>query len=234
VNRDIVRPSVTGTWTNEQLAAPDRRIRAVATVALIGARSGGDRRRSRPVDGAGSRSFLCAEGDGNHDCGRRRWFVWTIDNGSRHPAPGRYAPGPARAHPDDTVWRRIFAYQFTDTDVAGHSMGNLILATLTDLLGDFEKALLASGYLLGARGRIVPVASQSLQLSARIDHEIVNGQVAVAQHRGEVQELILEPNVTANPVATEAISQADQIVFGPGSVHVCSFMFGGGRHVRSD
>ena len=104
------------------------------------------------------------------------------------PPPGDMRRGLLALSPDDTVWRRIFDYRFSDTDVAGHSMGNLILATLTDLLdGDFERALLASGNLLGARGRILPVASQSLQLSARIDHEIVTGQVAVAQHRGEVQ-----------------------------------------------
>ena len=99
------------------------------------------------------------------------------------PPPGDMRRGLLALSPDDTVWRRLFEYRFTDTDVAGHSMGNLILAALTELMGDFEEALLASGYLLGARGRIVPVACQSLQLSARIDHEIVSGQVAVAQHR---------------------------------------------------
>ena len=134
------------------------------------------------------------------------------------PPPGDMRRGLLALSPDDTVWRRLFEYRFTDTDVAGHSMGNLILAALTELMGDFEEALLASGYLLGARGRIVPVACQSLQLSARIDHEIVSGQVAVAQHRGEVQELILEPNVAANPVVIQAIAMADQIVLGPGSL----------------
>ena len=136
------------------------------------------------------------------------------------PPPGDMRRGLLALSPDDTVWRRIFDYRFSDTDVAGHSMGNLILATLTDLLdGDFERALLTSGNLLGARGRILPVAAQSLQLSARIDHEIVIGQVAVAQHRGEVQELILQPTVVANPAALDAISQADQILLGPGSLY---------------
>ena len=98
-------------------------------------------------------------------------------------------------------------------------MGNLILATLTDLLGDFEKALLAAGYLMGARGRIVPVATQSLALSALIDGEVVGGQVAVAEHRGAVDELILAPADTpANPTVLEAIAMADQIVLGPGSL----------------
>ena len=134
------------------------------------------------------------------------------------PPPGDMRRGLLALSPDDTVWRQLFEYRFTNTDVAGHSMGNLILAALTDLLGDFEKALLASGYLLGAQGRIVPVACQSLRLSARIDQEIVSGQVAVARHRGRVEKLILEPQVMANPVVVEAIALADQIVLGPGSL----------------
>ena len=135
------------------------------------------------------------------------------------PPPGDMRRGLLALSPDDTVWRRIFEYRFEDTDVAGHSMGNLILATLTDLLGDFEKALLAAGYLLGARGRIIPVATQSLRLSARIDGEIVRGQVSVAEHRGEIQELILEPETPANPVVIESIAMADQVVLGPGSLY---------------
>lgn len=135
------------------------------------------------------------------------------------PPPGDMRRGLLALSPDDTVFRRLFEYRFTDTDVAGHSMGNLILAAMTELLGDFEKALLACGYLMGARGRIIPVASQSLELSARIDHELVNGQVAVAQHRGTVQELIVEPrDAPANPAVLEAIEMADQIVLGPGSL----------------
>ncbi len=134
------------------------------------------------------------------------------------PPPGDMRRGLVALSPHDTVWRRLFEYRFKDTDVAGHSMGNLILATLTDLLGDFESALLASAHLLGARGRILPVASQSLCMSARIDGEIVNGQVAVAQHRGGVQELILDPPGPANPAVTGAMAMADQIVLGPGSL----------------
>ena len=135
------------------------------------------------------------------------------------PPPGDMRRGLLALSPDDTVFRRLFEYRFTDADVAGHSMGNLVLAALTDLLGDFEKALLASGYLMGARGRIVPVAGQSLQLSADIDGAHVSGQVAVAQHRGTVERLTLTPEGTpANPAVIEAISTADQIVLGPGSL----------------
>ena len=135
------------------------------------------------------------------------------------PPPGDMRRGLLALSPDDTVFRRLFEYRFTDTDVAGHSLGNLMLATLTDLMGDFEEALLACGYLMGARGRIIPAAKQSLQLSARIDHELVHGQVAVSQHRGEVQELILTPSdVPANPSVLEALETAEQIVLGPGSL----------------
>ena len=134
------------------------------------------------------------------------------------PPPGDMRRGLVALSPDDTVWRRLFEYRFTDTDVAGHSLGNLILAALTDLSGDFQSALQASEFLLGARGRVVPVADQSLRLSARIDNEIVSGQAAITRHRGRIDELILEPDVGANPAVLEAVETADQVLLGPGSL----------------
>ncbi len=133
--------------------------------------------------------------------------------------PGDMRRGLLALSPDDTVWRRLFDYRFDDTDVAGHSLGNLILAALTDELGDFEQALLAAAYLLGARGRIIPVARESLRLRARIEGELVAGQVAIGRRRGRVEELILEPRPAANPLVLEAIGLADQIVLGPGSLY---------------
>ena len=132
--------------------------------------------------------------------------------------PGDMRKGLLALSPDDTVWRRLFEHRFSDTDVAGHSLGNLILAALTDELGDFERALLAAAHLLGARGRILPVALESLRIRAVINDELVSGQVLVGRHRGRVQQLILEPEPTANPMVIEAIESADQIVIGPGSL----------------
>ena len=121
--------------------------------------------------------------------------------------------------PDDGVLQRVFAYRFTDTDVAGHSTGNLMLAALHQLTGDFETALNLAAEMLGAQGRIIPAARRSLHLTAVIDGTRVEGQAAVARHHGTVERLDLAPPAKANPHAIEAIEAADQIILGPGSLY---------------
>jgi uncharacterized cofD-like protein len=132
--------------------------------------------------------------------------------------PGDMRRGLLALSPEETVIRKLFSYRFTDTDVAGHSLGNLMLAALTDLLGDFEAALLTAGSLLGARGRILPVCRDSLELAALIDGNIIEGQAAITATRGELSQLVLRPPRRVNPDVALAIAQADQIVLGPGSL----------------
>ena len=121
--------------------------------------------------------------------------------------------------PDDTALQRMFDYRFTHTDVAGHSTGNLMLAALHQLTGDFEQALDIAADLLGAVGRIVPVASKSLHLQATIDGDLVDGQAAIARSHGTIESLKLIPPMGANERAIHAIADADQIILGPGSLY---------------
>lgn len=132
--------------------------------------------------------------------------------------PGDMRRGLLALSPEDSVLRRLFSYRFTDTDVAGHSLGNLMLAALTDLLGDFESALLSAGSLLGARGRILPVCRESLELAALVEGTVVEGQAAITATRGEISQLVLRPPRRVNPDVVAAIAEADQIVLGPGSL----------------
>ena len=122
--------------------------------------------------------------------------------------------------PDDSVWRRLFEYRFEDADVSGHSLGNLILASLADLEGDFEAALRASERLLGSIGAVIPASPQRLRLEGVVDGRRCAGQVAVATAAGTIERLWLEPrSAVASPHAVEAIAAADQIVLGPGSLY---------------
>lgn len=121
---------------------------------------------------------------------------------------------------EDSVWRRLFEYRFEGADVRGHSLGNLIIASLTAIEGDFEAALRAAEQLLGAAGSVIPVSPQRLTLEAVIDGELVCGQVAIALHRGKVEELRVRPSTArAAPSAVAAIEAADQIILGPGSLY---------------
>lgn len=136
------------------------------------------------------------------------------------PPPGDIRKCLLALSPEPTVFRELFGYRFESTDVAGHSLGNLMLAALTRLLGDdFEAAVRVAAGMLGTVGLVLPVARKSLHLQAVIDGALVDGQAAITKSRGNLSELRLVPaDEPANPHAIEAVLSADQILIGPGSL----------------
>jgi uncharacterized cofD-like protein len=122
--------------------------------------------------------------------------------------------------PEPSLFSELFAYRFTAGDIEDHSLGNLLLAALSDLLGDFTVAVDAAGEMLGALGRVVPAAPIPARLVATIRGERVEGQVAIMRSRGGVEAMeVGPPGIVASPAALEAIAGADQIVIGPGSLY---------------
>ena len=139
--------------------------------------------------------------------------------GLQIPPPGDLRMALLALSPTPTLWRDLLDYRFSAADVSGHSLGNLIIAALTEMSGDFEDALNTVGRLLGARGAVVPAADQPLQLEATIDGAVVSGQAAVGAARGRMDELrVLPADAKAPSAAIRAIAQADQVVIGPGSL----------------
>lgn len=135
------------------------------------------------------------------------------------PPPGDIRRALLALSPEPSLWRDVVAYRFREGDVAGHSLGNLLIAALTELDGGFTEALGRLGGALGARGRVVPAAQAPLVLEADIDGGVVRGQVAIARSRGAIDGLRVDPADTpASPEALAAIADADQIVLGPGSL----------------
>jgi uncharacterized cofD-like protein len=132
--------------------------------------------------------------------------------------------------PEPTIWSELFSYRFGDDDgidpadmsprdIEGHSLGNLILAALADLHGDFALAVRLAGDLLGSLGVVVPAADRPIHLSAECDEGLIDGQVAVARTRSRIRRLVLGPDeIAAHPSAVDAIGNADQIILGPGSL----------------
>lgn len=156
-------------------------------------------------------------------------IVTVADDGgsSGRLAPGLEIPPPGDIRkclialtPEDSVWRRLFEYRFDGADVSGHSLGNLIIASLADLEGDFRAALRAAEKLLGAVGSVIPASPQRLHIEAVVDGKPIDGQVELALSRGHVQEMRLTPyEAQASSEALDAIALADQIVVGPGSLY---------------
>lgn len=114
-----------------------------------------------------------------------------------------------------------FERRFSEGELAGHALGNLILAGLIGTLGDLEAAVDEAGRLLGARGRVLPATSDRVALRSIGEHGEVTGQVAVGSasriERVELVELS-GSKATAPRSVLEAIAAADQIAIGPGSL----------------
>ena len=109
-----------------------------------------------------------------------------------------------------------------DSELSGHSMGNLFLAALQEKYGRFQEALDAAAVLLRASGRVVPVSNRSdLVLMARTSSgALVRGESAVGLAQEPIRRVWLEPDgARANEAALSAIQQADLIVIGPGSLY---------------
>ena len=133
------------------------------------------------------------------------------------------APGDIRnclvalATDDETA--ELFQHRFQAGELTGHAVGNLIIAALTEMTGDFAEAVAEAGTRLGAVGTVHPATSALVDLRARVNGEVVRGQVAVAQTTAPIQAVYLEPaEPPANPRAVDAIMSADQVILGPGSL----------------
>lgn len=110
--------------------------------------------------------------------------------------------------------------------MAGHAVGNLIIAGLTEMTGSIQGALDTVGHWVDASGRVLPVALEPLEIEAEVsglddDPRVlrsVRGQVAVATTPGSVRRVRLHPgSPAANPAAVDAIMNADVVTIGPGS-----------------
>lgn len=111
-----------------------------------------------------------------------------------------------------------FEYRFTDEELNGHALGNLVLAGLIDGSGDPIVALDEACRLLGVRGRVLPATTDLVVLKAESDGGQVAGQVAVGATDNIRTVSLVPADPEAPPAAIAAIEGADQIVLGPGSL----------------
>ena len=128
-------------------------------------------------------------------------------------------------------WRQVFAHRFGGTGaLAGHAVGNLVMAGLLEVLGDPVAMLDEACRLLGVSGRVLPMTTQPLDIEADVagldgaaaDHpeplRRIRGQVAVATTPGRVLRVRLRPErPQACDEALHAVGAADLVVLGPGS-----------------
>jgi uncharacterized cofD-like protein len=122
---------------------------------------------------------------------------------------------------DEHLLSRLFQYRFSQGKLDGHSFGNLFLAALTGITGDFAQAVHTSSQILATRGRIYPCTTANATLSARMDDgSIVHGETNITASNRSITELMLTPaDALPLPETLDAIASADLITIGPGSLY---------------
>ena len=123
---------------------------------------------------------------------------------------------------DSNLLSRLFRYRFRGQgELGGHSFGNLFLAALTEVTGDFTEAVRLSSEVLASKGHIYPATISDVHLVAELeDGSVVRGETQISASRAPIRGLRLEPEECLPlPEALKAIRAADVITLGPGSLY---------------
>lgn len=125
----------------------------------------------------------------------------------------------------EPMMEKLFNYRFSNESYEGQSFGNLFLAAMTDILGNFEEAVHHVSEVLNITGKVLPVTGENVQLCADLhDGTTVKGETQIVyqckEHNLKIKEVYLEPSRPAPLMeAIEAIMAADLIILGPGSLY---------------
>ncbi|HTW83664.1 MAG TPA: gluconeogenesis factor YvcK family protein [Candidatus Sulfotelmatobacter sp.] len=123
---------------------------------------------------------------------------------------------------DEALVTELFRYRFAEGEgLSGHSFGNLFLAAMTGITGNFDEAIKVSSRVLNVKGRVLPSTLAAARLCAQLDDgTIVEGESQISSAGGSIARVFLDPPF-AKPLedVVSAIREADAIVLGPGSLY---------------
>lgn len=138
------------------------------------------------------------------------------------PPPGDIRNVLAALADAEPLLAEVLQYRFRNgAGLVGHSLGNLMLAAMTDITGDFVSGVKMLSQVLAVRGKVLPAANRAIVLKAEMmDGTIVTGESMIPKANGAIKRVFLEPqDIEPLPEAVEAIEQADAILIGPGSLY---------------
>jgi uncharacterized cofD-like protein len=122
---------------------------------------------------------------------------------------------------DEALLSRLFRYRFArGRGLKGHSFGNLFLAALTNITGDFARAVAVSSEVLAIKGRIYPATAANVTLEADLeDGSTVLGETRISRSRSRIRRIrVSPPQCVPLEETLNAIAEADAITLGPGSL----------------
>ena len=122
----------------------------------------------------------------------------------------------------ESLLSRLFQYRFGEGgEIEGHSFGNLFIAAMTGVIGDFGSAVREASNILAIKGHVIPVTNENVQLVAQFDDgSEITGETAICEARKRIFKMDLSPAAPrANQEALSAIDDANMVVMGPGSLY---------------
>lgn len=138
------------------------------------------------------------------------------------PPPGDIRNVLAALSDVEPLIEEMFQHRFnTSNELSGHSLGNLILAAMTSITGNFVHAIQEMSKVLNVNGKVLPAACESVVLHAEMeDGTVVSGESKIPYSGKKIKRVYLTPE-TARPLpeTIHAIRQADLIIIGPGSLY---------------
>ncbi|MDO8602242.1 MAG: YvcK family protein [Candidatus Omnitrophota bacterium] len=122
----------------------------------------------------------------------------------------------------EPLMRELFQFRFgNESELSGHSFGNLFITAMCKVTGDFEKAIKESSKVLAIRGRVIPSTFEKVKLVAEYRNgQTTVGETKIVKQNEPIKRVYLDPsNCKASKESFEAIADADIIVLGPGSLY---------------
>ena len=126
---------------------------------------------------------------------------------------------------DTEVVRRLFEYRFKEgRSIAGHTVGNLLLTALSDIMGDFERGIEELSDMFNVHGKVIPVTLDNVHLGVTLengDRIVGETDIDIPKHNANIpiRDAFLLGGGRLNPRAKEAIENSDYVIVGPGDLY---------------